>query len=49
MILKKKMIQEINLYGDYNFKKDISRFLLNPDTKNSEILFHVGPYSNILL
>lgn len=35
---KKKMIQLMDPYGDYAFKKDISRFLLNPETNDFEIL-----------
>ena len=29
---KKKVIKEMDPYGDYMFKKDISRYLVNPDT-----------------
>ena len=35
---KKKIIQLMDPYGDYAFKKDISRFLLNPETTDFEIL-----------
>ena len=42
---KKRVIQEIDPYGDYKFKKDISRYLINPDTDDEEILMYVGPYS----
>ena len=35
---KKKIIQLMDPYGDYAFKKDISRFLLDPETTDEEIL-----------
>lgn len=44
---KKRVIQEIDPYGDYMFKKDISRYLVNPDTTDIEILKYVGPSSMI--
>lgn len=40
---KKKMIQLVDPFHDYMFNKDISRFLLNPDTDDAEILFFLGP------
>ena len=44
---KKRVIQEIDPYGDYMFKKDLSNYLVNPDTKDIEILKYVGPSSMI--
>ena len=38
---KKKMIVLIDPYGDYEFKKDISRFLLNPNTTDENILINL--------
>lgn len=38
---KKKMIVLIDPYGDYEFKKDISRFLLDPDTTDLDILINL--------
>ena len=35
---KKKIIKLIDPYGDYEFKKDISRFLLDPNTTDDNIL-----------
>ena len=35
---KKKIIVLMDPYGDYEFKKDISKFLLDPDTTDLEIL-----------
>ena len=35
---KKRVIQEIDPYGDYEFKKDISSFLLDPNTTDFYIL-----------
>ena len=32
-------------YADYFFKKDLSNFLVNPDTEDTEILQYVGPCS----
>ena len=42
---KKRIIKEVDPYGDYKFKKDISRYLVNPDTDDEEILMYIGPYS----
>ena len=42
---KKRIIQEMDPYGDYFFKKDLSRFLVDPNTTDVEILKYVGPYS----
>ena len=44
---KKRMIIEIDPYGDYKFKKDISRYLLNPDTKDEDVLMYIGPYTTM--
>ena len=41
---KKRIIMEMDPYGDYKFKKDISRYLLNPDTKDEDVLMYIGPY-----
>ena len=41
---KKRMIREIDPYGDYFFKKDLSRYFVDPDTTDIEILQFVGPY-----
>ena len=38
---KKTMIWLIDPYGDYEFKKHISRFLLEPDTTDLKILNHL--------
>lgn len=38
---KKKMIELIDPYGDYEFKNDISKFLLNPNTTDEEILINL--------
>lgn len=38
---KKRMIVLMDPYGDYEFKKDISRFLLDPDTTDLEILINL--------
>ena len=40
---RKKVIKEIDPYFDYFFKKDLSNFLVNPDTNDIEILKYVGP------
>ena len=40
---KKKIICEMDPYQDYMFGKDISRFLLNPDTRDMEIIRFIGP------
>ena len=42
---KKRIIQEMDPYADYFFNKDLSNFLVNPDTEDMEILKYVGPYS----
>ena len=44
---KKKIIQEMDPYGDYKFKKDISRYLLDPDTKDEDVLMYIGPYTTM--
>ena len=44
---KKRMIREIDPYGDYFFKKDLSRYFVDPDTTDIEILQYVGPYSSM--
>lgn len=44
---KKELIRKIDYEGDYEFNRDISKFLLNPDTKDPEILTYVGPYCNL--
>ena len=44
---KKRIIKEMDPYGDYMFKKDISRYLVNPDTNDIDILMYVGPCSTI--
>lgn len=44
---KKKMITEIDPYGDYDFKTDISTFLSNIDTTDIEILQKAGPSSMV--
>lgn len=44
---KKRMIREIDPYGDYKFKKDISRYLLNHDTDDEEVLMFIGPYATM--
>lgn len=44
---KKELIRKIDYKGDYEFSKDISNFLLNPDTDDPEILTYLGPYCNI--
>ena len=36
--IKKAIIQEMDPYGDYKFKKDVSKFLQNPETEDFEIL-----------
>ena len=40
---KKKIIKEMDPYGDYLFCKDICKFLINPDTEDVDILFFIGP------
>ena len=35
---KKEIIKLMDPYGDYEFKKDISKFLLNPYTPDEEVL-----------
>lgn len=44
---KKRIIMEMDPYGDYKFKKDISRYLLNPDTKDEDVLMYIGPYTTM--
>ena len=44
---KKRMIIEIDPYGDYKIKKDISRYFLNPDTKEEDVLMYIGPYTTM--
>ena len=44
---KKRIIMEIDPYGDYKFKKNISRYLLDPDTKDEDVLMFVGPYTTM--
>ena len=44
---KKKIIREIDPYGNYMFNKDISRYLVNPSTDDIDILMNVGPCSLI--
>ena len=38
---KKEIIKLMDPYGDYEFKKDISRFLLNPSTTDEEVLINL--------
>ena len=42
---KKKIIQEMDPYNDYFFNKDLSNYLIDPDTLDMEILKYVGPCS----
>ena len=44
---KKRIIMEMDPYGDYKFKKDISRYLLDPDTKDEDVLMYIGPYTTM--
>ena len=44
---QKRVIKEMDPYGDYFFKKDLSNYLVNPDTNDIEILQYVGPCSMI--
>lgn len=44
---KKRIVMEMDPYGDYKFKKDISRYLLDPDTKDEDVLMYIGPYTTM--
>ena len=44
---KKRIIMEMDPYGDYKFKKDISRYLLDPNTKDEDVLMYIGPYTTM--
>ncbi len=35
---RKEMVMLVDPYGDYAFKKDVSRFLLDPETTDEEVL-----------
>ena len=43
---KKKMIQLMDPYGDYMFKKSVSKYLENPDTTDPDILIYVAPLAS---
>lgn len=43
----KDLIYEIDPKGVYKFDRDISKFLLNPDTEDVELLVSVGPCHTI--
>ena len=43
---KKKMIQLIDPYGDYMFKKSVSKYLENPDTTDPDVLIYVAPLAS---
>ena len=42
----KRLIMEIDPYGDYMFKKSVSKYLENPDTTDPDILIYVAPLAS---
>lgn len=44
---KKKLVRLMDPNADYEFRKYMSRFLVNPETDDIDILFLIGPYHTL--